>query len=307
MKYIVYQASRQGGRRQNEDRIGYVASREEVLLIAADGMGGHARGEIAAQQLVETLLRRFENAGPTGLAEPAQFLRDAINAAHAAINDLALRHGWSEAPRTTAVACLLKPGQATWAHVGDSRLYHCRNGHVLQITRDHTMVQRLVDQGELDPNHAGLHPGRSRLYNCVGGALRPEVEISSSVAVHDGDILLLCTDGFWSALEEAEMLVNLSTFDLQEAIERLMDQAEFRAGEKSDNLSVIALRYGASLDAMDNAGQPSGMTLEGLTTAIDQFSAPRTFVRMSDAEIDEAIAEIQTALRRFEQNTPTRK
>lgn len=244
MNYGIYQASRKGGRPYNEDRLLYAQSDAAMILAVADGMGGHAHGEVASQLTVDTLGRLFNEEARPLLSDPSGFLLDAIYAAHDAINAHALAADLPEPPRTTCIACIVQDGMATWAHVGDSRLYHFGRDRFHSHTRDHSMVQDLIDRGIFSSEEAQQKAGRNFLYNAVGGAMLPDIEVSDAVPLSEGDLLLLCSDGFWDSLEPDEMLAELRAKPLQQAVHRLMDLAETRGGPRCDNLTVLALRYG---------------------------------------------------------------
>jgi serine/threonine protein phosphatase PrpC len=300
MRYSVYQASRQGGRKNNEDRIGYVYGRDALLMVLADGMGGHAKGEVAAQLLVQMVVKLFETQARPLLDDVPRFLLDAIFAAHESINEHALRQGWPDAPRTTCIVCVVQMGQATWAHVGDSRLYHFHRDRLASCTKDHTLLQQMLDSGLLDQTQAALHPDRNKLYNCVGGFILPQIELSQAVRLQEGDVLLLSSDGFWSEIGNPEMLATLRAFPLERAVEHMMDHAELSGGERGDNLSVVAMRYGGGAADAKTVVDPDSYGLEGFTTELFQAEGMKDVVAMSDAEIDQAIAEIQSALRNFD-------
>lgn len=243
MNGVIYQASRQGGRPYNEDRLLYAHNEVASLLVVADGMGGHANGEVASQLTVDTLGRMFKEEAQPAVADPSGFLLDAIYAAHDAINEHAIEADFPEAPRTTCVACVVQDGTATWAHVGDSRLYHFGQDCFHTHTRDHSMVQDLVDRGIFSADNAHK-AGRNFLYNAVGGNMVPDIEVTDTTPLQQGDLLLLCSDGFWDSLKPEEMLAELKAKHLREAVEKLMDMAETRGGPRCDNLTVLALRYG---------------------------------------------------------------
>ncbi|MEW5893842.1 MAG: protein phosphatase 2C domain-containing protein [Pseudomonadota bacterium] len=249
MKFTLYQASRKGGRPYNEDRLAARQSNSSLLLVLADGMGGHGHGEVAAQLTVDSLCQRFAAQARPSLADAPGFLLDAIYGAHEAVNAYAVEHALPEPPRTTCVACVVQQGQAVWAHVGDSRLYHFARDRFLSHTRDHSMVQQLVERDLLDAAQAEQLPERNMLYNAVGGFMLPDIELADPVALQTGDVLLLCSDGFWDALTPEAMLAELRGHALREAIHRLMDTAEQRGGPRCDNLSVLALRYGPEPEA----------------------------------------------------------
>ena len=131
MRFTIFQESRKGSRKVNQDRIAYTYSRDTLLLVVADGMGGHAGGEIAAQIAVRLFIERFQQEAKPILKNPLKFLQDSMLRAHAALGSYANQFSMLETPRTTCVACIVQAGHAYWAHVGDSRLYLYRQGGLI--------------------------------------------------------------------------------------------------------------------------------------------------------------------------------
>ncbi len=286
MNYTIAQESRIGGRRINQDRAAWLATDDAVLLLVADGMGGHLHGEVAAQIAVDTVSERFRHDAGTRLADPARFLAASLQQAHESIVRYAAEchiplHA---APRTTCIACVVQDGQATWAHAGDSRLYLI-HGHDSALangahTRDHSLVQRMVDAGSLSHADAAGHPLRNRVFNCLGGDATPHIDISGAVPLEDGDLLALCTDGVWSPLGD-RLISELGRAPLSITVPSLLATAERIAGPGADNLTLIALRWEAPAAHAETQSEPSFCD-----TYIGE--AP-----LSDAEIDRAIGEIR--------------
>ncbi len=297
MKYSLYQESRIGGRSSNQDRIGYSYTSETIVMVLADGMGGHAKGEVAAQLLVDVVINLFKKLARPALEDITEFLLDSIYSAHDTINTYALEHKMKDTPRTTCVICIIHAGRAYWAHVGDSRLYHFSQGGLSFRTRDHSAVQQLLDDGLISQSEVNTHPERNKLLNSVGGFMLPNIELSAGVNLREGDILLLGTDGFWSELDPDEMLSILRIYSLKQALVQLLDHAEYRAGERGDNLSVIAMRCGDDMHDVDTKVL-DGLGLDGFTTELRELSGKRLdqHPTMSDVDIDKAIEEIQNAL-----------
>jgi protein phosphatase len=150
MRFSVYQESKKGGRRVNQDRMGYLYTRDSLLMLVADGMGGHARGEVASQITLQTLASIYQRDAKPLIADPVRFLEEAVLAAHRELHRYRAEHSLPEAPRTTLVACIVQQGVAIWAHVGDSRLYMIRGGRILERTIDHSRVHHLI-QGLIRP------------------------------------------------------------------------------------------------------------------------------------------------------------
>jgi serine/threonine protein phosphatase PrpC len=149
MNYAIYQASRKGGRSRNEDRVAYAYTKEAVVMVLCDGMGGHSQGEIASQLTAQVIVDLFQTRAQPTLPDLATFLLDAIYAAHDAVNEYALRKRMPDPPRTTCVACVVQGETACWAHVGDSRLYHFDRLGMVSRTRDHSAVQQMFEQGHI--------------------------------------------------------------------------------------------------------------------------------------------------------------
>ena len=243
MQFSIYQESRCGARRSNQDRIAYCYSKAALLMLVADGMGGHLHGETAARIAVQFITEAFRSMAKPALSDPPLFLRQAITGAHHAIVEHTADGGLAEAPRTTCVACVVQDGAACWAHAGDSRLYHIRDGRILAQTKDHSRVQQLIDQGRIREEAFGAHPERNRIFSCLGSAGPPRVDLSGAVRLHAGDTLILCSDGLWSPLSSKIISGAVEKSGIMQAAPELLDEAERRAGRACDNLSVIALTW----------------------------------------------------------------
>lgn len=264
MQFSIYQESRRGARRSNQDRIAYCYSKDALLMLVADGMGGHQHGEVAAQVAVQFITRAFRREAAPALPDPALFLRRAVSGAHDAIIGHAAERGLAEAPRTTCVACVVQAGSACWAHAGDSRLYHIRDGAILAQTKDHSRVQQLIDRGRIREEAFAAHPERNRIFNCLGSARPPQVELSEAVALRAGDILMLCSDGLWGPLSSKIISSAATKSGIMQAVPGLLDEAERRAGRECDNLSVVALGW----EDDPRAAPPGYLSDDGIERAI---------------------------------------
>jgi serine/threonine protein phosphatase PrpC len=302
MKFTIAQETRPGRRPYNQDRLGYWRTPEAVLMVLADGMGGHAHGEVAAELTMRHIAAAFRRDARPRLANPDLFLFRAIGRSHGMLLREAMQLGLPDTPRTTVVACVVQEGHAYWSHIGDSRFYLVRKGQVLARTRDHTLVQQLVDEGKLHEDEAGKHPERNRLLQCLGGVQTPRVEPTAATRLERDDILLLCSDGFWGPLTQRLLLDGLAGGALGDAIARLTALAEARGGPGCDNISALALAWDD--EAVSLREGPRTVPLAEATTEVQDFGATDPdFLRMTDEDIDRAIAEIKRALKR---NTPPR-
>src|SRR6185295_15481784 len=218
MKYAVAQETRLGTRRINQDRIGCWSTSASLLMTVADGLGGHIYGEVAAELAVRILGASFEREAQPRIADPAGFLSRAIGAGHAAILRDAQQRDLPDTPRTVLVACVVQDGFVSWTHVGDSRLYLVRQGRILHRTRDHTVVQQLVESGRIREEAMFTHPERNRLLQCLGGYESPRPEAPTRERLAEHDIVLLCSDGFWNPLTQRQLLHLLATRELEQAI-----------------------------------------------------------------------------------------
>lgn len=239
----IVQASALGRRVRNEDRVEHWVGAEAALLAVADGLGGHSHGELAAQMAIDMLGAAFERNARAKLAEPSPFLSETFGAAHRAIVEEARRRSLPDNPRTVMVACIVQDGHAFAAHVGDCRFYLIRHGRIAVRTRDHTVVQRLVDEGRIREEAVSSHPYRNRLLHCLGGIETPPVEAAPPVRLAEGDVLLLCSDGFWGPLSPRQMIHALLARPLAQAIPELVALAEKQAGLDCDNISVVAMTW----------------------------------------------------------------
>ncbi|MBV2235322.1 MAG: serine/threonine-protein phosphatase [Sterolibacterium sp.] len=246
MKFSIFQESRIGKRKSNQDRMNYSYTRDALLMVVADGMGGHLHGELAAQIAVQTLSESFRNQARTTLADPLQFLLRAMSQAHLAINQQASIQGLADAPRTTCVACVVQNNTIHWAHVGDSRLYVIRDAAVLAQTRDHSHVKMLLEQGRIDAIEAVHHPARNLVYSCLGGPNPPDIECSRKTLLQKGDVIALCTDGAWSPFSDDTLVRTLASQPPMTAVPHLLDQAEQLAGRHCDNLTLLAMQWESS-------------------------------------------------------------
>jgi serine/threonine protein phosphatase PrpC len=245
MEFSVYQASRIGARKYNQDRVAYAYTNEALLLVLADGMGGHLYGEVAAEIAVLAYMRAFEQAAHLCVSEPEKFLGDTMRRAHNEIVEYARDQHLEGNPGTTCVAALVQDGKVCWAHAGDSRLYLLRNGAAVAVTHDHSVVQQWADWGIIGTDEMKTHPERNKITNCLGGVGDLFfAEPAPAVPVRPGDVLLLCSDGMWSPLTDAEMAAGFLAAPLAATTERLMDAALGREGARADNTTAVVARLG---------------------------------------------------------------
>jgi PPM family protein phosphatase len=245
MNFSIYQSSNIGGRKYNQDRVAYAYTSEALLLVLADGMGGHLHGEIAAQTAIHVYMQAFAQVAHPRIPDPAAFLQDVMQSAHETILQYASDHQLPGNPGTTCVTALVQDGQINWAHAGDSRLYLLRNHKLLPLTHDHSLVQQWADWGIIAQDEIRVHPDRNKITNCLGGA--PSMFFSESpppLPLQQDDLLLLCSDGLWGPLDEEGMGKSLDSGPLPAALDKLIAEAIERDNPGADNTTAVAARIG---------------------------------------------------------------
>lgn len=234
-----------GHRDDNQDRAAVVADAEAALLITIDGMGGHYDGALAAEIGRNTLLGAFA-AEPHPLFDPLGFLHLSLGRAHEAVVAAGQSLPVEQRPRATCAVCLVQDGAAYWAHLGDARVYHIRNGMLLHRTRDHSHVEQLLRDGVIREEEVQRHPMRNYVDCCIGGdAAMPDMSISLRHPLCPGDILLVCSDGLWANLPDAEIAAfwEADGKPFAEALSDLVDYAVEASTPHSDNATAAALRW----------------------------------------------------------------
>lgn len=243
MRFSVFQVSRQGGRKKNEDRMGYSYTSDSVLLMLADGMGGHPDGEVAAALTMETVARLFQAMAQPQLDNVADFLAQALMAAHEQLLQYATEHAMEDTPRTTLVMAVIQSGQVRWTHCGDSRLYVVRAHRLLTRTQDHSLLEQQRHQFFGGALALPAEANRNVLLTCLGSPTRPIFSITDPLVLKRDDTLMLCSDGLWASLPEQVIVTELSQKPVEDAVPELVDKALQQAGERSDNVTCLALTW----------------------------------------------------------------
>jgi protein phosphatase len=243
-------------RKSNEDN--YCANDEEGLYVVADGMGGHAAGEVASE-LVTSTIEEFikltssdsDITWPFGVDETLTLsgnrLKTAIRYANRKLLERIKESAEYEGMATTVAAVLLEKDKANIAHVGDSRVYLIRDGKIRLLTNDHSWVNEQVMSGLIDSEQARTHPLRNVVTRALGGKEGLEVDMQV-LELQDGDLLLLCSDGLTSMVEDVAILevVKAGGREANAVAHRLVEAANSSGGE--DNITAIALSFRNSSD-----------------------------------------------------------
>ena len=240
MMFSVFQASRPGGRKRNEDRMGYSYTQGAAIFLVADGLGGHPEGDVAAQICLQVVTSLFHKQATPKLANVTEFLQAAMRAVHEQLLNYAAMHLLEQTPSSTLVIAVLQDNECHTAHCGDSRRYLVRSGAVLSRTIDHSVAEwKTAMAGGPDGTPTSKHV----LYSCLGAPRQPIIEVNPPIALEVGDRLLLCSDGLWGNLQEAQILWALCTHAVTEAVHALADLALQNGGPYCDNVTLIAVAW----------------------------------------------------------------
>ena len=298
MRFAVYQVSRKGGREKNEDRMGYCYTRDAGLFALADGMGGHPEGEVASQLALQILAALFQRAAKPTLKDPTRFLNEAIIAGHHQLLRYATQKTLLDTPRTTLVACLLQGNAAYWAHCGDSRLYLVRGGKLVARTRDHSYSE-LQDTLSHDVM-PGERFNRNVLFTCLGSPGKPVVDTVGPLLLQRADRILLCSDGLWGNVSDADITDQLANRVISDAVPDLVEMALRKGGAKCDNVTVIAIEW----ESAENADSAAAVSTQALGEEVFASTIQASVLgqeapdELDEAEIERSIREINDAIRR---------
>ena len=242
MPFVTDLVSRTGGREINEDYCGFLELGEAACWVVADGLGGYQGGEAASRVAVEAALNSFR-ANPQLSPE---VLQSHLEAAQQAVLQAQKAQPRLSTMRTTIVVLITDSKCALWAHVGDSRLYCFENGRMAFCTSDHSVVQAMVDAGELSADQIRHNEDRNRLLRCLGnpdGEIRPTI-LQQPRTLARGTSFLMCTDGFWENITETEMEVDFTKADKSgEWLVWMTDRVMERITEDSDNYTAILAAF----------------------------------------------------------------
>ena len=234
--------SEPGRRAANEDALCTGRAEATQFAVVSDGAGGHDRGAEASQRVVEHIEAALRAAAS---AFAADHLTEALLSAHVALQLEQVGAQGRRRMHATVVALWIdtRHDRAVWSHVGDSRLYRFRYGAVDLVTADDSVVQRMLESGILTPQQAQDHPMKNQLLAAVGmqDGVEPHT-LADAVALDDGDVFLLCTDGWWGVLSDAEMIGTLADADTpQEWLAAMRELILARAAPGQDNFTAIAV------------------------------------------------------------------
>lgn len=227
-------------RERNEDSVSIVPNgAKELLLVVADGMGGHKNGEVASSIALNLLCDRFKNTSSVGNKEDAiNWIQSTVSEANMEIFKYVSIHPESQGMGTTVVLAIITPSFLLIGNIGDSSGYIFKNHQLQKITEDHTLVNLLVKSGELTEEEAKNHPKKNVLMKALGSSTNVEMDIFSVELNIDG--VFLCSDGLTNMLDDEQIAKVLSEkSDIKSKLEKLVFKANNRGG--TDNISIACL------------------------------------------------------------------
>ena len=245
MKIKYAKVSALGDREDNQDRAAIVVAEDAAIMLVFDGMGGHENGAQAAEIGLRIVQDEFM-AADLPLFDPQGFLYMAMAHAHDEVVNIGAELAVDFRPRATCAVCLIQENGCWWGHIGDSRIYHMREGQLLARSRDHSHVEVLIQEGAITEEEALDHPMRNFVECCIGGdAPVPDMSITRKMPLEPGDVLLACTDGLWSGTSDEEMADMATNPDsnLAENLKALSVKALTTNAPYSDNTTGAALQW----------------------------------------------------------------
>jgi len=256
---IIHKAISDVGRKRSANEDSYFADPDLKLFVVADGMGGHAAGEVASKIAVDSIQEfiRFTN-DDKDITWPYEYdetlslagnrLKTAIQSAHAKVLEATSQKKEFQGMATTVVSILVTDSKAEVAHVGDSRAYLVREEKLIQLTSDHSWVNEQLRTGAITSAQARNHPYRNIVTRALGGPNPVDVDVTEE-PMQDGDIVLLCSDGLNTMIVDDEILeiINRNKEDLDAACQELISTANQNGGE--DNVTAILVKYQAEQSA----------------------------------------------------------
>lgn len=230
------------GRVRTDNQDAYFAGKitdGSVFAVVCDGMGGANAGnvasELAVRHISEYVIRSYRDG--MDMTDTEKTLKNAIVSANISLYDKAVNNAELAGMGTTAVAAFVKDGTAVIAHVGDSRIYLV-NGEIKQLTRDHSVVQSLIESGKITPEDAKVHPRKNVITRALGAEENVAVD-SDCLNLSNGDTLLLCSDGLTNFLDDKDILRVFQNNDISAVAERLVETANENGG--GDNITVVTV------------------------------------------------------------------
>jgi protein phosphatase len=241
----VFQLTSVGDREMNQDCLAQFVSDDYALFVVADGLGGHHAGEKAAQFFCQGIFKQasiyqkvLQNSKDNAKEVLTEWVATAINE----MEKLFAGDAKAVDSHTTCVILYLDRNMAATAHCGDSRIYRLNEKKVLWRTKDHSLIQKQLDEGNITERDMGLHPEQNQLTRSINILKKTTAEINIYPAIEKGETFILCTDGFWEFIKEKDLLQLAAPDSGINELKKVAKMMHFRAQGKGDNLTVQWIR-----------------------------------------------------------------
>ena len=228
-----------GGRKRNEDSYAHTCLDDVTVLVVADGMGGHKGGEYASRFFCEDLISLSKQYSAELVSNTRDTLSKLIQAATVSMIDRTREIDPELEPHTTCVVAVISGNKVYVTNLGDSRCYYLGNTGIVWRTRDHSMSQLLLDQGDISEDELATHPDQNKLYKFISGNRQYVAAVKTFDNYEAGDTLLLCTDGLWTRCSPDEIYSLYRCNDPQRSLMEICDLAVQRGGSSGDNVTAL--------------------------------------------------------------------
>ncbi len=231
-----------GGRDEQQDSCIALHNNFSILLVLGDGMGGHKGGSLASKTLIEQAKNVYNRYGSHKIEYPQAFFQEIVDSTQKELKKL-IGIDPSIDPHTTCVLALIQDGKLHTGHIGDSRMYFFADEKFIRRSKDHSVVQMLLNEGEITEDQMATHPDQNKLLKSISA----EKEVKVTYKVDDlyrstDNVVLICSDGFWEQISPVEMQKYIFASSLKSALTTMVKSAKVRGGSKGDNISVVAYR-----------------------------------------------------------------
>jgi protein phosphatase len=239
---LEYDSSAIGNRAENQDAFRYGEMKEGLLAVVCDGMGGAAGGKEAAELAVNNIFNEIEQ---NSAKDPLDKIKQAVTKANLSIYKHSIKNPWLSGMGTTITALFINEENAFCFHVGDSRIYHLRNGKIIYRTFDHSRVFEMVNLGLLTEEEARVSPMSNIITKVLGTEPYVDLTTSPALAYENNDRFLLCTDGIWNALPENELIKLVSQPNpVDEVVNKMTTDISYLGKEEGirlDNMTAVLI------------------------------------------------------------------
>ncbi len=240
-----YQLTSVGDRDINQDCIAQNITDEYALFVVADGLGGHHAGEKASQFFCQGMFRqalKYQQRLKQSKGKEKSVLAEWVSAAIADMEILFSGDAEAVNAYTTCVILYLNKDYSATIHCGDSRIYRLNEQQLLWRTKDHSLIQKQLDEGQITERDMGLHPEQNQLTKSINIKQKQNAEINFYPPIKKGETFILCTDGFWEFLKEKDLLQLSAKGCGRNELMKIAKMMHFRAGGRGDNLTVQWVR-----------------------------------------------------------------